>query len=114
MGAYYVRGGKLFGFVADKRRTEAFLALLDHVDPCYPEREGHLVCDNPAEHVGDEVADWLEEHPRWTLHTTPKHASWLNQIGCAFSLVEEPDSKASLTLVNECYGYFFFAPGDSP
>ena len=33
------------------------------------------------------VRDWLEDHPRWTLHFTPKHASWLNQIECAFSIL---------------------------
>jgi hypothetical protein len=27
----------------------------------------------------------LEEYSRWTLHFTPKHASWLNQIERAFS-----------------------------
>ena len=32
--------------------------------------------------------DWLEEHPRWTMHFTPKHASWLNQIECAFSILQ--------------------------
>ena len=24
---------------------------------------------------------------QWTLHFTPKHASWLNQIECAFSIL---------------------------
>jgi hypothetical protein len=57
----------------------AFLALLEYVDACYPECEGHLVCDN--------LANWLEDHLRGTLHGTPKHVSWLNQIECAFSLV---------------------------
>lgn len=110
MGAYDVRRGKLFGFVADKRGTEAFLALLEHVDACYPEGKGHLVCDNLAEHVGDEVAEWLEDHPRWTLHCTPKHASWLNQIECAFSLVARHvvrrgsfRSKEELRLALEAY-----------
>jgi transposase len=38
------------------------------------------VVDNLSAHTTDDVLDWLEEHPRWTLHFTPKHASWLNQI----------------------------------
>ena len=37
-------------------------------------------------HDTDDVHDWLEGHPRWTLHFTPKHASWLDQIECAFSI----------------------------
>lgn len=38
-------------------------------------------------HDTDDVLDWLIDHPRWTLHFTPKHASWLNQIECAFSIL---------------------------
>lgn len=31
--------------------------------------------------------EWFDEHPRWTRHFTPKHASWLNQIECWFSIL---------------------------
>ena len=85
MGAYDVRRGTLFGFTADKRGGEVFVELLDAVDACYPEGKGHLVMDNLSDHDTDDVNDWLEEHPRWTRHFTPKHASWLNQIENAFS-----------------------------
>jgi transposase len=33
------------------------------------------------------VLDWLEEHPRWTMHFTPKHGSWLNQVEQFFSIL---------------------------
>ena len=85
MGAYDVRRGTLFGFTADKRGGDVFVELLDAVDACYPEGKGHLVMDNLSDHDTDDVNDWLEEHPRWTRHFTPKHASWLNQIENAFS-----------------------------
>jgi hypothetical protein len=39
-------------------------------------------------HDTDEVNEWLDEHPRWTRHFTPKHASWLNQIECWFSILD--------------------------
>lgn len=52
--------GKRFGFVANQCGIEAFLALLERGDACYPEGKGHLVCDHLAEHVGEEVAEWLE------------------------------------------------------
>ena len=87
MGAYDVRARKLFGFVSEDHDSDTFVALLDVVDQSYPEGRGHLVCDNLSAHDTDEVHDWLEEHPRWTLHFTPKHASWLNQIECAFSIL---------------------------
>lgn len=87
MGAYDVRHGKLFGFFSETHDSETFVALLDYVDAIYPAGPGHLVCDNLSAHDTDDVWDWLEDHPRWTLHFTPKHSSWLNQIECAFSIV---------------------------
>jgi transposase len=57
------------------------------VDVCYPTGNGHIVCDNLSAHDTDDVLDWFEEHPRWTRHFTPKHASWMNQIECAFSIL---------------------------
>jgi transposase len=82
-----VRRRKLFGFASEDHDTSTFVALLDLVDDSYPEGRGHLVCDNLSAHDTDDVLDWLIDHPRWTLHFTPKHASWLNQIECAFSIL---------------------------
>jgi transposase len=87
MGAYDVRRRKLFGFVSEDHNTETFVDLLNVVDHCYPDGKGHLICDNLFAHDTDEVWDWLLDHPNWTLHFTPKHASWLNQIECAFSIL---------------------------
>ena len=87
MGAYNVRTRKLFGFVSEDHNTETFVDLLDFTDACYPEGRGHFVSDNLFAHDTYDVLDWLEDHPRWKLHFTPKHASWLNQIECAFSLL---------------------------
>jgi transposase len=87
MGAYDVRRGKLFGFTAESRGGDRFVELLELVDACYPEGNGHLVMDNLFDHDTDEVNEWLDEHPRWTRHFTPKHASWLNQIETAFSIL---------------------------
>jgi transposase len=88
MGAYDVRSRKLFGFTSEKRGGEPFVELLDCVDVSYPTGRGHMVCDNLSDHDTDDVLDWLEDHPRWTTHFTPKHASWLNQIECAFSILQ--------------------------
>ena len=38
--------------------------------------------------ITDEQLDWLDDHPRWKRHFTPKHASWLNQIECMFSILD--------------------------
>jgi hypothetical protein len=87
MGAYDIRARKLFGFTSNDHNSLTFVDLLNVVNTCYPEGKGHLVVDNLSAHDTDDVHDWLEQHPRWTLHFTPKHASWLNQIECAFSLL---------------------------
>ncbi len=87
MGGYDVRQRKLFGFLSDDHDTDTFVDLLDVVDQAYPEGRGHLIADNLSAHNTDEVLDWLEDHPRWMMHFTPKHASWLNQIECAFSIL---------------------------
>jgi transposase len=85
MGAYDVRSGKLFGFTTESHDSATFIVLLDWVDACYPTGSGHIIMDNLATHATDEVLEWFEEHPRWRMHFTPKHASWINQIECAFS-----------------------------
>jgi transposase len=88
MGAFDVRTGKLFGFVSDARGGETFLELLEFIDACYPAGRGHIVMDNLSDHDTDDVYAWFEEHPRWTRHFTPKHASWLNQIEQKFATVQ--------------------------
>ena len=87
MGAFDVRRGKLFGFVSEDHNSATFVDLLNVLDTCYPQGRGHIICDNLSMHDTDDVLDWLDAHPRWRLHFTPKHASWLNQIECAFSIL---------------------------
>jgi hypothetical protein len=38
----------------------------------------HLICDNARPHHGKHVRAWLPCHPRFVLHFTPVHCSWLN------------------------------------
>jgi transposase len=87
MGAFDVRRGKLFGFTSEDHNAATFIDLLNVIDTCYPTGRGHIVCDNQSAHDTDDVLDWFEEHPRWARHFTPKHASWMNQIECAFSIL---------------------------
>jgi transposase len=88
MGAFDTRRGKAFGFLTDKTGGEPFVQLLEHVANCYPTGKGHIICDNQSSHDTDDVLDWLVDNPRWTLHFTPKHGSWLNQIECYFSVLQ--------------------------
>ena len=88
MGAFDVRRGKVFGFTSSDHNSLTVVDLLDAVNVCYPEGRGHIIMDNLSAHDTDDVLDWLDDHPRWTRHFTPKHASWLNQIECMFGILE--------------------------
>ncbi len=88
MGAFDARVGKAFGFLAERTGGEPFVELLDAVATCYPRGKGHLICDNHSAHKTEDVLDWLDANPRWTLHFTPKHASWLNQVEHFFSILQ--------------------------
>ena len=67
--------------------SDTFVELLDIIDTVYPAGRGHIITDNLSAHDTPDVNDWFDEHPRWKRHFTPKHASWLNQIECWFSIL---------------------------
>ena len=57
-----------------------FLAFLRHIDRNVPEGlDVHLVVDNYATHKHAKVKAWLVRRPRYHIHYTPTHASWLNR-----------------------------------
>jgi transposase len=60
-----------------------FLRLLDQT--IHPSVTIHLVLDNGASHTAKATGAWLAAHPRFQIHWTPKHASWLNQVELFFS-----------------------------
>jgi hypothetical protein len=121
MGGYNVRQRKLLGFLSEDHDSDTFVDLLDVVDVCHPDGRGHILCDNLSAHNTDGVLDWFDDHPRWKMHFTPKHASWLNQIECAFSIVRRHavnrGSFVSLNELREClheYMLWFNAQDSAP
>jgi transposase len=40
----------------------------------------HVILDNYGSHKHPKVRAWLDRHPRFVFHYTPKSASWLNAI----------------------------------
>jgi transposase len=48
----------------------------------------HLICDNARPHHGKHVRAWLPCHPRFVLHFTPVHCSWLHQVEHWFSILQ--------------------------
>jgi transposase len=49
--------------------------------------EIHLVCDNASTHKTPVIRGWLAVHPRFHVHFTPTHSSWLNQVERWFALL---------------------------
>lgn len=48
----------------------------------------YLVMENYAAHKHKNVKAWLEQNPRFTVHFTPTHASWMNLAEVWFGIVE--------------------------
>ncbi|WDF42102.1 transposase [Streptomyces sp. T12] len=41
--------------------------------------------DNGSSHTAKHTKTWLAAHPRWHVHWTPPHTSWINQVELFFS-----------------------------
>ena len=69
-----------------RHRHQEFLAFLSTLDRrAAPEFEVHVILDNLSAHMTAEVDRWLRGHPRFHLHFTPTHSSWLNAVEGWFS-----------------------------
>ena len=73
---------------AQRNNADGFIAFLEEIDrSTRPDLTIHLVLDNGSSHVAKKTKAWLAEHPRFVVHHTPKHASWLNQVELFFSIL---------------------------
>jgi transposase len=89
-----VATGNVIGRCFQRHRASEFLKFLKDVDGAVPaECEAHVVIDNYATHKTPAVKRWLLKRPRFHLHFTPTHASWLNQVERWFGLLTERQLK---------------------
>jgi len=66
--------------------SATFVAFLGALDAAIdPDKEIHVVLDNGSSHTAKNTKAWLHAHPRWHVHWTPPHASWLNMVEIWFS-----------------------------
>lgn len=85
-----VATGNVVGKCFDRHRAREFKKFLDHLDAQLPgEEEVHIVLDNYATHKTPAIRRWFTRHPRYHLHFTPTHASWLNLIERWFGLLTQ-------------------------
>jgi len=87
--AFNVRTGRVLADVQKEKTRVEFIELLERCAWHYRQGPVHCVLDNASYHSTDEVKRWLAAHPRFAFHFTPKHASWLNQVECWFSIISK-------------------------
>ena len=69
-----------------RHRHQEFISFLATLDREAPKGyEVHAIADNHSAHLTEEVRRWLHSHPRFHLHFTPTHSSWLNAVEGWFS-----------------------------
>jgi transposase len=90
LAAFDTRTGHVYGQCYERKRQREFIAFLEALNTSIPARITtiHLVCDNARAHTGQQVRAWLQAHPRFVLHLTPVHCSWLNQVEQWFSILQ--------------------------
>lgn len=88
MAALNVHTGEVIGKDVARNNSANFIAFLEEIDAKTPaDLAIHLVLDNGSSDVSKATKAWLVEHPRFVVHHTPKHASWLNQVELFFSIL---------------------------
>jgi transposase len=86
--------GGVIGKCYNRHRSVEFLNFLKEIDKAAPpELELHLVLDNFGTHKTARVKRWLQKRPRYHLHFTPTHGSWLNQVERWFGLLTQRQIK---------------------
>jgi DDE superfamily endonuclease len=90
LAAFDTRTGDVIGICRRRKRQLEFIELLEEIDRQTPDvvTAIHLVCDNIITHRGKLVRAWLARHPRFHMHHTPIHCSWMNQIEQWFSILQ--------------------------
>ena len=87
--ALNVKTGQVHGKCFQRKRSREFVNFLKELDRNVDGKaELHIILDNSSIHKSPETKQWLLRHPRFHLHFTPTHSSWLNQIELWFSLLQ--------------------------
>jgi len=94
--AFDTRTGNVTAILRRRKRQDEFIELLETIDNDTPESVTaiHLVCDNISIHRGKRVKAWLVARPRFRMHHTPVHCSWMNQIEQWFSVMQRKRMRA--------------------
>jgi hypothetical protein len=109
--AFNTRTGWVSAGCFSQHRTVELLDFMGEIDEEYKDaREVHVILDGASIHSGEDVDDWLGEHPKFQFHYTPTGSSWLNQVENWFGILqrkvlEGADSVSVLDLVLHMYRF---------
>jgi len=88
IAALDVATGKVTATTVARNDSAHFIEFLAQVEASIdPDLAIHVVLDNGSSHRSKKTKAWLAEHPRFVVHHTPVHASWLNQVESFFSIL---------------------------
>lgn len=94
--AFDTRTGRVLGILRKRKRQVEFIELLEAIDRTTPASVKliHVLCDNLSIHNGKLAHAWLAAHPRFRMHFTPVHCSWMNQVEQWFSILQRKRLRA--------------------
>lgn len=88
LGAFDIRTGEVFGR-CERRTAKNLVGFLESLALKYPSGPVYIVWDNLNVHTGERWTEFNKRHGgRFHFLYTPKHASWVNQIECWFSILQ--------------------------
>src|SRR5664280_2769540 len=88
VAAMDVATGKVMATDIEHNNSVTFIAFLEEIESSIEDSLAiHIVMDNGSSHTSKATRAWLADHPRFVVHHTPAHASWLNQVEAFFSIL---------------------------
>jgi len=90
--AFNVHTGKVIADCGDTRKAPDLVRFMERIATEHPHQTVHVVWDCLNIHFDGKDGRWTafnERHGnRFVFHYTPKHASWVNQVECFFSILQ--------------------------
>lgn len=102
IAAFNVHSGEVMAHCGDTRKADDLIRFMEDVAAAHPGKRIHVIWDCLNIHFDGPDKRWTEfnkrEGGRFTFTYTPKHASWVNQIECFFSILQRASlNRASFT-----------------
>lgn len=92
IGAFDVHTGRVIADCGDTRTAADLVRFMERIAVLYPEQVVHVIWDGLNIHYDGKDQRWTKFNQRhgsrFVLHYTPKHASWVNQVECFFSILQ--------------------------